>query len=142
MKKNILEILDFVGEGYKPLVDFGEWRVAFLRYIDELHPAQILEMERHTKTDEVFVLIRGQGVLILGGDGPRVDRIHPQPLEFGKIYNVKKNVWHTILLSKDATVLIVENCNTGRDNSEYYQLTKKLRTSISEAAVLLAVETI
>jgi ureidoglycolate hydrolase len=137
MEKNILEILDFVGEGYKPLVDFGEWRVAFLRYIDDLHPAQIQEMERHTKTDEVFVLIRGRGVLLLGGDGTRIDRIHPQTLEFGKIYNVKMNVWHTILLSKDATVLIVENCNTGRENSEYYQLTKVLRTSISEAAVLL-----
>jgi ureidoglycolate hydrolase len=140
MEKNILEILDFVGEGYKPLVDFGEWRVAFLRYIDDLHPAQIKEMERHTKTDEVFVLIRGQGVLLLGGDGTHLDRIHTQTLEFGKIYNVKKNVWHTILLSKDATVLIVENRNTGRDNSEYYQLTNVLRTSISEAAVLLDTE--
>jgi ureidoglycolate hydrolase len=137
MDTNILEILDFSGEGYKPLVDYEEWRVAFLRYIDDLHPAQIKEMERHTLTDEVFVLIRGQGVLLLGEAGIHVDRISPQTLEFGKIYNVKKNVWHAILLSKDATVLLVENSNTGRDNSEYYQLSKAQCTTIKESAVLL-----
>jgi ureidoglycolate hydrolase len=137
MDKNILEIMDFTGEGYKPLVDYGTWRVAFLRYIDELHPARIKEMERHTLTDEVFVLLSGKAVLLLGGRGIKVPLIHPQILDFGKIYNVKQNVWHSILLSLDATVLIVENRNTGRDNSEYCQLSEVQRVLIKKAAVLL-----
>ena len=135
MDKKMLEIITYVGEGYKPLVDYGEWRVAFLRYIDELRPEQITEMERHTQTDEVFVLIKGQAVLLVGGLGADVEGIHPQILEFGKIYNVKRNVWHAILLSRDASVLIVENRDTGRSNSQYSSLSKDQRLLILEQAV-------
>ena len=38
----------------------------------------------------------------------------------GKIYNVKKASWHALSMSKDAKVLIVENDDTTRENSEYY----------------------
>ena len=57
MKSDTLKILEFNGEGYKPLVDFGSWRVAFLRFIDELLPENIQRLERHVETDEVFVLL-------------------------------------------------------------------------------------
>jgi ureidoglycolate hydrolase len=137
MDKKMLEICTFVGEGYKPLVDYGEWRVAFLRYIDELHPDQITEMERHTQTDEVFVLIKGRGVILVGGNGTHIDGVYPQVMEFGKIYNVKRNVWHTILLSRDASVLLVENRDTGRPNSEYASLSEDQRHSILELADLV-----
>ncbi len=133
----MLEIYDLIGEGYKPLVDYGEWRVAFLRYIDDLQPDQIKEMERHTETDEVFVLIHGRGVLLVGGVGTRVERIYPQIMEFGKIYNVKRNAWHAVLLSRDASILLVENRNTGRLNSEYTSLSKEQHQFIMEQASLL-----
>jgi ureidoglycolate hydrolase len=105
-----------------------------LRYIGDLQPDRIKEMERHTETDEVFVLFQGQGVLLVGGVGSRVDAICPQVLEFGKLYNVKRNVWHTILLSLDASVLLVENRNTSKSNSEYSSLTREQRESILEQA--------
>ena len=38
----------------------------------------------------------------------------------GKIYNVKKGTYHALLMERDAKVLIVENHNTGRENTEYY----------------------
>jgi len=47
MKKGTLNILGFDGEGYKPIVDFGNWRVAFLRFLDELVPENIYRLERH-----------------------------------------------------------------------------------------------
>jgi ureidoglycolate hydrolase len=137
MDKKMLEIYDLIGEGYKPLVDYGEWRVAFLRYIDDLQPDQIKEMERHTETDEVFVLIHGRGVLLVGGVGTHVDGIYPQIMEFGKIYNVKRNAWHAVLLSRDASILLVENRNTGRLNSEYTSLSKEQHQFILEQANLL-----
>jgi ureidoglycolate hydrolase len=134
MDENLLEIREYFGEGYKPLVDFGEWRVAILRYIDELQPDRIDTMERHTETDEVFVLLRGQGVLLVGGNEVRVNGIQPQAMEDGRIYNVKCNAWHTVLLSRDASVLLVENCDTGRNNTEYTSLTPEQRHSIQEKA--------
>jgi ureidoglycolate hydrolase len=134
MDQRYIEILEYIGEGYKPLVDYGEWRVAVLRYIDELKPDRIKEMERHTETDEVFVLFHGQGVLLVGGLGSQVQEIYPQVMEFGKLYNVKRNVWHAILLSPDASVLLVENRNTSKVNSEYFSLTREQTEAILEQA--------
>jgi ureidoglycolate hydrolase len=134
MDETLLEICDYQGKGYQPLVDYGDWRVAILRYLDELQPERIDSMERHTETDEVFVLLLGQGVLILGGCEAQVERIYPQVMEAGKIYNVKRNAWHTILLSRDASVLLVENRDTGKHNSETTHLSGEIRRSILEKA--------
>ncbi len=134
MDETMLEIRDYQGEGYQPLVDYGDWRVAILRFLDGLQPDQIDQMERHTETDEVFILLRGQGVLILGGTGLQIEAIYPQVMERGTLYNVKRNAWHTILLSQDASVLLVENNDTGKHNSEYAYLTADHRGQIIEHA--------
>jgi ureidoglycolate hydrolase len=134
MDETLLEIRDYHGEGYQPLIDYGEWRVAILRFLEGLQPERIDSMERHTGTDEVFVLLSGQGVLILGGNGAQVDCIDSQVMEPGKIYNVKCNAWHTILLSRDASVLLVENRDTGKHNSEYAPLSQEQRRLIQEKA--------
>ncbi len=65
LNKKMLEIHEYTGEGFQPLVYFGSWRVAVLNYIEELHPAKIDTLERHPETDEVFVLTHGQGILFL-----------------------------------------------------------------------------
>ena len=134
MDKNVLDILFFDGIGYKPLIDFNDWRVAILRYIDELQPDRIEQMERHIETDEVFVLLNGRATLLMGGNGPTLDGVHPQPMEPGKLYNVKQNAWHSVLLSKDASILLVENRDTARENSEYARLTDDQRKLVVEIA--------
>ena len=134
MDETLLEIRDYQGEGYMPLLDYGDWRVAILRFLDGLQPERIDSMERHTETDEVFVLLRGQGVLIIGGSGARVGEICLQVMEQGVLYNVKRNAWHTILLSRDASVLLVENRDTGERNSEYSCLSPEHRRLILEKA--------
>ncbi len=134
MDDGSLEISEFTGEGYKPLIDFGQWRVAVLRWIDELLPERIEYMERHTQTDEVFVLLAGEATLYLGGRDLRVDGIHPQRMQPGKLYNVKQNAWHTVVMSRDATILIVENADTGEANSETWKLTEEQRRYIGDVS--------
>ncbi|HUH96601.1 MAG TPA: hypothetical protein VLZ89_04530 [Anaerolineales bacterium] len=134
MDESLLEIRDYGGAGFRPLVFFGSWRVAILRYLDELQPDHIASMERHLETDEVFVLLCGRGTLILGGNGMRCAGVQPQPMEIGRIYNVKRLAWHTILLSLDASVLLVENSDTDEHNSEYDQLSAGQRAEILDAA--------
>ena len=75
MKSEYLNILEFNGEGYKPLVDFSSWRVAFLRFIDELIPENIQRLERHVETDEVFVLLKGQAILFIGEGEEKIDKL-------------------------------------------------------------------
>jgi len=115
--ETLLEIRHYTGEGYRPLIDFGAWRVAILRYIDELLPERLTHMQRHDETDEVFVLLSGRCILYLGEGGDRVGAIRAIDMEPLKLYNVKRSAWHTHTLSEDAAVLIVENRDTTDANS-------------------------
>ena len=113
MKSNELEILDYMGDGYSPIMHFDEWRVAILRYAERFDRQSPIRLERHLLTDEVFVLLEGSATLFIG------ESMEEYPMESHKIYNVKQGVWHRIVTSEDAKVLIVENHNTSKDNSEY-----------------------
>ena len=42
------------------------------------------------------------------------------------LYIVKKNAWHNIMVSEDAKVLIVENADTCRENTEYMEYKSSL----------------
>ena len=134
MNENLLEVRQYTGEGYQPVIDFESWRVAILNYIEEIHPEKIDFVERHNETDEVFILMRGQGTLFLGEGQAKIERLHPVVMESGKLYNVKRGVWHTIVLSRDGSVLIVENRNTARENSSYLPLLQEQKQIIVEVA--------
>jgi hypothetical protein len=130
MDENVLDIEEYRGEGYRPLIYFGAWRVAVLRWIDDSLPEKINSMERHTETDEVFILLEGQAALILGGKGTVVDGLQRQVMEYGKLYNVRQSAWHTVVLSRNASILIVENQDTGESNTEYCILNAEQKREI------------
>ena len=109
-----LEIFEYDGVGYNPTMNYGEWRVAIANYCDHFDREKYNYLERHMLTDEVFVLLSGEAVLVTGKEFSETQ------MEKGRIYNVKKGAWHALLMEKDAKVLIVENHNTARENSEYY----------------------
>jgi mannose-6-phosphate isomerase-like protein (cupin superfamily) len=111
-----VEVLYTMEEGYRPQVHFETWRVAILRYADRFNRANLNRLERHHLTDEVFVLLEGEATLIIG------ERCEECPMEMNRIYNVRKDVWHHIIVSRDTRVLIVENDNTGLENTEYLPL--------------------
>lgn len=107
-----IEILTYEGEGYRPVHDFESWRVALLNHAERFDAHTIKELERHRETDEIFVLLAGQAELIVGEEMRRV------PMEYGKVYNIPKGVYHGISVSEDARVLIVENADTTRENTD------------------------
>jgi hypothetical protein len=55
-------------------------------------------------------------------------------MEGKKLYNVKRGAWHLVVLSRDASILLVENCDTGAGNSSYVPLSMELRKMIVETA--------
>ena len=123
MDEALLEVCEYTGKGFQPLIYFGTWRVAALNYLDELRPENLKAVERHTETDEVFILMKGEGTLFLGKGDKGPEALYPQAMDVGKLYNVKKDIWHTVSLTPDASVLLVENGDTGTINSEYADLT-------------------
>jgi hypothetical protein len=70
-------------------------------------------MERHMKTDEVFVLLCSEAALYIGDGREKVT------MEIGKVYNVKVATWHNLCMKEGSQVLIVENDDTCRENTEY-----------------------
>lgn len=130
MDEKLLQIREYTGAGYQPLIDYEGWRVAILRWDQSMLPEKMEFMERHNKTDEVFVLLKGQATLILLDNCHQAQGMLQQVMEQGKLYNVKRSAWHTILLSRVASILIVENQDTGENNTEYCKISGEIKQAI------------
>ena len=130
--EHLLEIHNCEGIGYQPLIDYDKWRVAILRYSDELLPERIFTMQRHDETDEVFVLLEGRCILFIAEVNDTIASITGIDLEPRKIYNVKRGVWHSHTLNNDASVLIVENRDTTKQNSPKKILNDDQRQRITD----------
>ena len=130
--EKLLEIRSYDGTGYRPLIDYDKWRVAILRYNDELLPERIFAMQRHDETDEVFVLLEGRCILFLGEGKNTINAITAIDMVPRKLYNVKRGAWHSHTLSRDASVLIVENRDTTVHNSPKMLLNDAQRKRIVE----------
>ena len=134
MHPALLEIHEYDGPGYRPVVDFHHWRVALLNFSPELLPEHLTSMQRHNDTDEVFVLLQGRCILFTGEGRDTLTRIHAEDLRLNRVYNVRQGVWHTHTLSPDARVLVVENQDTTWDNSPFTSLTAAQTTEIVHLA--------
>ncbi len=120
---SLLEVREHNEPSYKPLIDYQSWRVALMNYTSELLPEKINRMQKHTETDEVFVLLAGRCILFLGEGGDAVTHVHAADMQPFQLYNVKPGAWHSHTFSEDAKVLIVENRDTTDDNSPFVDLT-------------------
>ena len=49
-----IEIKEYEGAGYSPIITYDRWRVAVANYAEKFHPDNFSYMERHLQTDEVF----------------------------------------------------------------------------------------
>ena len=103
-----IEKLTYKEDGFRVLKEFEGWKIGFLRYCERF--SVLGEMERHLETDEVFVLLEGKAVLYTENENCEMKK--------QVLYNIPKGVWHHIVVSKDATVMVVENRNTTKENTE------------------------
>lgn len=105
-----------------------------MNYTPDLLPEKINKMQKHTETDEVFVLLAGHCILFLGEGEARVTQIHAMNMELFKLYNVKRGAWHSHTFSEDARVLIVENRDTVDANSPFAGLSAEQQRQVVEFA--------
>jgi hypothetical protein len=121
---NGLEITAYDEKGYKPLVDFESWRVALINGPSEYKPVKIPTLSCHCETDEIFVLLKGSCMLLIGGAGDAPGEVEKVWLKEGLLYNVTRGTWHNECLMPGAKVLIVENADTSSANSKNYELSE------------------
>lgn len=103
-----MEIFDYIGEDFKAVMQSENWKIGLLRFSDRFSKCKV--MERHFETDEAFILLEGEATLY--------EEDNSYNMEKSKVYNVKKGLWHHIVVSENATVLVVENSDTGVENTE------------------------
>ena len=111
-----LDILEHCGIEYRRLVNNAKWTLASLNWAPRFDESNVCELEKHNLTDETFVLLNGKATLLVG---EKADRVEMEPLKY---YNVRAGIWHHIIVSEDARVLVAENANTSKDNTEYLSL--------------------
>lgn len=116
----ILESYKWDGLGYHPLLLQPNWMVSLLNWEPAFDRTNLEEIERHNHTDEVFVLLKGRCILFVRREEEQLEAFD---LEQGVIYNVPQGVWHNLLASRDATLLIVENRDTHLYDTEIRPIT-------------------
>lgn len=124
-----IEIYEYHGAGYKPLVYSNDWMVAFLNYEDSMSLEIACDIERHVKTDEVFLLLQGRAALYLVAADQPLRVIEMQP---GLVYNVTRGTWHNLLATKEAVFAIVENRDTDKFDTEIRPLNIEERQRLLE----------
>ncbi len=128
----LLETYEHHGDGYNPFLITPAWQMAQLNYLPELHFRSISKIDRHLKTDEVFVLFSGTAVLIVAEEVEGSLTLYTTLMEPEKTYNVPKNVWHNIALAEDGRVLIVENNNTHLGDFEFRDLSEQEKAELEQ----------
>ena len=106
-----LEIGNYEGDGYKPLINAEKFLLAEIRWAKRFDKDGIDHLSVHLTSDEAFVLLQGEATLLIGNPPEKVE------LEKFRYYNVKAGTWHGIVVSKDARVLIAENPGTTNDRT-------------------------
>ena len=115
-----LEVFEWDGQGYKPLVFSQGWQVALLNWEPLFDRANLTEIERHNQSDEVFVLLQGRAVLFTRPEGGKLRAVEMNPSE---IYNVPRGVWHNLVATQGARFLIIENRDTHIHDTEIRPIT-------------------
>ena len=113
----MIDIFEYSGNDFKAVMQYEGWKIGLLRYGERF--SALNQMERHALTDEVFVLLSGMATLYIMDEENNSKEF---VMEQNKVYNIKKNTWHHIVVSEDSTVLVVENSNTNKENTEKVNL--------------------
>jgi mannose-6-phosphate isomerase-like protein (cupin superfamily) len=132
----MIETYQIQEKGYHPFLIREGWQVAQLNYMPEQDITNITRLDVHHLTDEVFVLLKGNAVLIAASI---VDGYVDFKMELMKpniTYNIPKGTWHNIAMTKGCETLIVEKSNTHISDFEFYPLNEtkleELRSRVNE----------
>ncbi len=125
MNQKLLQVYEYAGTGLQRVVESGDWFVGIKNYKPANDVSNLECLERHLLTDEVFVLLEGECVLAVAEPAAELN-VKIVKMEKNKVYCVKLGIWHTTILNRECKMILVENRNTGEDNSEILNLSPEL----------------
>lgn len=118
----MIESYRIMENGYHPFLIRDGWQVAQLNYMPEQDIENINRMDIHHLTDEVFILLKGNAVLIsatIDAGAATFELILMKP---NITYNIPQGTWHNIAMTEGCETIIVEKSNTHISDFEHFEL--------------------
>lgn len=119
-----IEISRCTSEGYSPLSIHDGWQVAYLTTVEQHQLDDLVNMEVHEQTDELFILLKGSAVL-LSADYEEEQKFQAVGMEPFVMYNIPQGVWHNIAMAPDTLLLIAEKDGTHLNDVQYMPFSKE-----------------
>lgn len=124
-------MIHIASSGYEKKLHSGSWLIAATgSQRGATDASSIRTMGRHRETNEVFVLLSGEGTLVTAGFGAAPDALIFTPLQKGYLHTVRMGEWHALVLRDNAQTLIVENNGTDGTNSDQFVLSDSQQAEI------------
>ena len=112
----MVSVNSYTTEGFCPVVRNSQFLCAFITTSPIYAPGLVKEMKRHNDTDEVFVLLEGNAVLLTRDSLEEDCTVTPiSPLT---AYTVHAGTWHYLAVSQDAKVFVTESGALKRENTD------------------------
>lgn len=115
----------FDGEGMQRVFENEKWTVGIKNWKPANDITGVNCLERHNKTDELFVLLEGKCTLIFANEVEGKLCIDRVKMEKDKVYNIPATLWHNTVTEKNTKMVLIEDSNTSMENSDILNLTKE-----------------
>ncbi len=116
----MIEQSQYTGEGLSLVYDEGEWVIGIKNYKAANDISALRTLERHTLTDESFVLLEGSCTLLVY-DKERGSLTY-STMEPGSVYTISRGIWHTTVMKPNTKMILIERSGTSMDNSDLLDL--------------------
>jgi hypothetical protein len=128
---------EFTGEGMTRVYENAKWTVGIKNYKPANDIANLNCIERHNKTDELFVLLQGSCTLVYALEEGGKLKFDSLKMETNRVYSIPQSLWHNTITEKDTKMILIEDSSTSMDNSDVLDLKeeeiKDLRAAAAKA---------
>ena len=116
---------EFAGDVMQRVYENEKWTVGIKNWKPANDVTNIDCLERHNKTDELFVLTEGACTLIYANETEQGLEFGSVKMEPGKVFNIPATLWHNTITQMDTKMILIEDSNTSMENSDILELDKE-----------------
>lgn len=129
-----IAVYEYGGEGMQRVFENEKWTVGIKNWKLANDVTGIDCLERHNKTDELFVLVEGACTLAYANESEKGLEFGVVNMQPNKVYNIPATLWHNTITQKDTKMILIEDSNTSMNNSDILELDEEQIAKIRSLA--------
>lgn len=127
-----IEQFEYESEGLIRVFENEKWMVGIKNWKSANDITNINCLERHNKTDELFILLAWKCILLFANEVEGELVIETVDMEPMKVYNIPSTLWHNTVTMKETKLILVEDSATGMKNSDVVMLSEPQIAKVKE----------